>query len=240
MCERENDMTNPTWYPDELASAGQEHLDPGYVATYDRKAATDWTSELDLLRAYGLDATKTLVDLGAGTGLFAEAAAPFCKRVVAVDVSPAMVAIIRAHAGQSGLTNLESVQQGLLSYEHQGEPADFVYSRHVLHHLPDFWKVVALQRMAGMLKPGGVLRLRDLMYSFEPGEINQTIESWLSRAAASPDAGWTRVELETHVREEYSTFTWLLEAMIERCGFRIDRVDDTSSKIYAAYVCVKR
>ena len=95
------------------------------------------------------------------------------------------------------------------------------------------------RRMADMLKPGGVLRLRDLMYSFEPGEIDQTIEAWLSRAAATPDAGWTREELETHVREEYSTFTWLLEPMIERCGFRIDRVDDVESKIYAAYVCVK-
>ena len=172
--------------------------------------------------------------------MFAEAAAPFCKRVVAVDVSPAMATMIRAHAEETGLANLDVVQQGMLGYEHQGEPADFVYSRHVLHHLPDFWKVVALQRMAGMLKPGGVLRLRDMMYSFEPDDIDQTIEGWLSRAAATPDAGWTREELETHVREEYSTFTWLLEPMIERCGFRIDRVDDVESKIYAAYVCVKR
>ena len=232
-------MSNPTWYPDELASAGPEHLDTSYVATYDRKAQTDWTSELDLLRGYGLDETKTLVDLGAGTGLFAEAAAPFCKRVIAVDVSPAMVRMIRAHAEEAGLANLEVVQQGMLGYEHQGEPADFVYSRHVLHHLPEFWKVVALQRMADMLKPGGVLRLRDLVYSFEPSETNAVIEGWLGRAAATPDAGWTRPELETHVREEYSTFTWLLEPTLERCGFRIDRVDDVGSRIYAAYVCVK-
>jgi len=233
-------MTNPTWFPDELASVGPEHLDTSYVATYDRKASTDWMSELDLLRQYELDERKTLIDLGAGTGLFAEAAAPFCKRVIAVDVSPAMVAMIRAHADQAGLVNLDVVQQGMLGYEHQGDPADFVYSRHVLHHLPEFWKVVALQRMAGMLKPGGVLRLRDLVYSFEPSEANDVIEGWLGRAAATPDVGWTRPELETHVREEYSTFTWLLEPALERCGFRIERVDDVGSKTYAAYVCVKR
>ena len=28
-----------------------------------------------------------------------------------------------------------------------------VYCRNVLHHLPDFWKGVALQRIAGLLAP---------------------------------------------------------------------------------------
>lgn len=42
-----------------------------------------------------------------------------------------------------------------------------------------------------------------------------------------------------HLREEYSTFNWLLEPMLERCGFAIRRAEHSANRIYAAYVCVK-
>ena len=54
-----------------------------------------------------------------------------------------------------------------LTYDHAGPPADVVDSRHALHHLPDFWKAMALSRIAGMLRSGGVLRLWDVVYAFE-------------------------------------------------------------------------
>jgi len=60
------------------------------------------------------------------------------------------------------------VQAGFLSYEHEGNAADIVYSRNALHHLPDFWKAVALERIAGILKPDGTPRLRDLVFDFDP------------------------------------------------------------------------
>jgi len=127
------------WWLEELGHAGDEHLDAGYVAGYDRKAGTDPAADLDVLRAFGLDEVSTLVDLGAGTGALALAAAPRCRRVVAVDVSPAMVAALRANVERLGLRNVDCVRAGFLTYEHRGEPADFVYSRNALHHLPDFW-----------------------------------------------------------------------------------------------------
>ena len=232
-------MTTPSWYLDEVAHAGPEHLDDAYVATYDHKAGVEWAAEVARLRRLGLDETRTLVDLGAGTGGLAQAAAPLSRRVVAVDVSSAMLAILRDRADQLGLRNLECVHAGLLTYNHDGALADFVYSRHALHHLPDFWKVMALRRMAAMLAPGGVLLLRDLTYSCEPRETERTIETWLATAAAQPESGWTRAELEAHLREEYSTFSWLLEAMLERVGFTIQQVDYDESHIFADYVCVK-
>lgn len=235
----ESDLATPSWYPDELANAGPEHLDDTYVSGYDRKAGPEWTDDLALLRTLGLDADRTLIDLGAGTGMLAVAAAPLCKRVVAVDVSPAMLAVLSDRTKQLGPRNLEYVQQGLLSYEHQGELADFVFTRNTLHHLPDFWKVVALQRIAGILRPGGILRLRDLVFSFEPTETDDVIEAWLAGAAERSTEGWTRAELEVHLREEYSTFRWLLEPMLERTGFEIQRAEYSESGIFAAYVCVK-
>ncbi len=227
------------WLLDELAHAGDEHLDPAYVTTYDCKAAADPSDELARLRDAGLDETGTLVDLGAGTGTLALAAAPLCRRVVAVDVSPAMIAVLRARAQRLGLANVECVQRGFLTYEHHGEPAGFVYSRNALHQLPDFFKVLALRRVAAMLRPGGVLRLRDLVFSCDPGDAGRVIEAWLAGAAGRPEEGWTRAEYETHLREEHSTFTWLLEPMLERAGFQIRESSYSDSQVYAGYICVK-
>ena len=233
-------MNPPGWFFDEFAHAGDEHLDPEYVAAYDRKAGFDPAEDLALLHTLGLNESSVLVDMGAGTGSLALAAAPLCARVVAVDVSPTMLAVLRARAERSEVENIEIVQGGFLSYIHQGALADLAYSRHALHHLPDFWKAIALERMAAMLKPGGVLHLRDLIFSFEPGETETRIEAWLAGAAARTEDGWTRTELEIHLRTEYSPFSWLLEAMLERTGFQIQTVDRSASGIYAAYTCVKK
>jgi ubiquinone/menaquinone biosynthesis C-methylase UbiE len=234
-----NSRSEPRWYLDELAHAGPEHLDPAYVAGYDRKAGVDPAAELAHLRKFGLGERSTLVDLGAGTGVVALAAAPLCRRVVAVDVSSSMLAALRRKVEDRGLTNVECVQAGFLSYLHQGEAADFVYTRHALHQLPDFWKAIALQRIAAILRPGGVLRLRDLFLSCEPYEVDHVVEAWLAGAAQHPDEGWTRAELETHLREEYSTFTWLFELMLQRTGFEIHDAKYSDSRIYAEYTCIR-
>jgi ubiquinone/menaquinone biosynthesis C-methylase UbiE len=228
------------WLLDELAHAGPEHLDAGYVAGYDRKSGHDPAAELDVLRGLGLDQDATLIDLGAGTGRLALAAAPICRRVIAADVSTAMLDRLRVAADAAGVTNLELVRAGFLSYAHTGEPADFVYSRHALHQIPDVWKAVALTRIAGTLRPGGVLLLRDLIYTFDPAEFEERIEAWLAGAASTSADGWTRDELATHVRTEHSTFSWLLEPMLERAGFRIADASPTPyPSTYATYVCVK-
>jgi ubiquinone/menaquinone biosynthesis C-methylase UbiE len=229
----------PRWYLDELAHAGPEHLDPAYVAGYDRKARVEPTAEIARLRDLGLGQASTLVDLGAGTGTLALAAAPLCRRVVAVDVSPAMLGALRGEIHTRGLANVECVQAGFLSYAHSGAAADFVYSRHALHQIPDFWKVIALHRIAAMLRPGGVLRVRDLFLSCQVDEVDRVVEAWLQGAAERLDQGWTRAEFETHLREEYSTFTWLFEVMLQRAGFEIQDATYTDSRIYAEYTCIR-
>jgi hypothetical protein len=134
---------------------------------------------------------------------------------------------------------VECVHAGFLSYEHDGDPPQFMYTRNALHHLPDFWKGVALSRMAALLAPGGTLQVRDLVFSFDLTETEAGIEAWLRSAVDRPEDGSTREELETHLRDEYSTFTWLLEPMIERAGLEIAVADDRAAGVYANYVCVK-
>jgi SAM-dependent methyltransferase len=221
---------------DELALAGPEHVDPAAVAVYERKAGFDPDPDIALLRERGLDGESTVVDLGAGTGVFAFAAARVAARVMAVDISPAMVASLRSKA----VANVACVEAGFLTYEHVGEPAHFVYSRNALHHLPDFWKAIALSRISSILRPGGVLRLRDLVYSFDPQDAEVVLTDWIESGAASSSDGWTPAELRAHVRDEHSTFGWILEGMLGRAGFDLEDARYDESKIFGEYLAVKR
>lgn len=173
---------------------------------------------------------------GGDPGQLALAAARSFGRVVAVDVSPAMLGRLRTKLSDAGLGNVDVQSGGFLTYEHRGAKADVVYSRYALHHLPDFWKAVALERMHGFLVPGGVLRLWDVVYCFGPAEAGDRIEEWCATGSDTEEASWSRAELEEHVRDEHSTFSWLLEPMIERCGFRIEDAWHSPDRFFAKYI----
>jgi len=224
------------WLLEEIAHAGRENLDADHVAHYDEKEDADSDVEVALLRSLGLGSQSTVVDLGAGTGQFAIRVAGFCRRVVAVDVSSVMLRALQANASLAGIANIEIVHAGFLTYEHEGAPADFVYSRYALHHLPDFWKAVALTRIRQMLRPAGILRLWDVVYDFAPDEAEGRIEAWCATGTVEGGAGWRRSELEEHVRDEGSTFTWLLEPIIRRSGFAILQATHSPDGIFARYV----
>ena len=42
------------WWRDEVAHAGAEHLDPDYVAGFDRKSPTDWSETIGRLSWLGM------------------------------------------------------------------------------------------------------------------------------------------------------------------------------------------
>ncbi|WP_018352723.1 class I SAM-dependent methyltransferase [Longispora albida] len=223
-----------SWLLDELAHAGPEHLDPEFVAGYDRKQGyPDPAPDIAEFQAHGLGPGSAVVDLAAGTGQFALAARKVFGHVTAVDVSPVMVEYLRAQ--DPGLT---AVRAGFLSYEPE-QVADGVYTRNALHQVPDFWKAIALHRIAGMLRPGGVLRVRDLIYDFTPGEAPAVFQRWFAGASKDPAAGYTAEDYIEHIRTEHSTFRWLFEPMLEAAGFEIVSVEYTM-RAFGAYTCLKR
>jgi ubiquinone/menaquinone biosynthesis C-methylase UbiE len=224
------------WMPDELAAAGRENLDAAHASEYDSKEDAKAEGERRLLQTLGMSPSSVVVDLGAGTGQFTLAAAPHCERMVAVDVSPVMIEVLREKAAAAGATNVEIVRSGFLTYQHQGQKADFVYSRFALHHLTDFWKVLALRNLRRTLHAGGVLRLWDVVYRFAPEDAEQRLQAWCETLPEKAVSGWIRADIEEHVRDEHSTFTWLLEAMMNRTGFRIERAEYSEDGIFASYV----
>jgi SAM-dependent methyltransferase len=221
---------------DEMAHAGPEHLDADFIGGYDRKQGhPDAAEDLAAFAARGLGADSRVVDLAAGTGQFAIAAAGRFGHVTAVDVSPVMLAELRRKA--AGTPNLDVVRAGFLSYTSEAA-VDGVYTRNALHQIPDFWKGIALTRIAGMLRPGGVLRLRDLAYDFQPGEAADIFGDWFAGAAGDPAAGYTAGDYAEHIRTEYSTYRWLLEPLLAAAGFEIVSAD-YERRLYCAYTCVK-
>jgi SAM-dependent methyltransferase len=133
----ENGLVTEPWMIDELAYAGPEHLDPAFVAGYDRKQGyPDPGEDLAIFEAHGLGRASAVLDLAAGSGQFALAAARRFGHVTAVDVSPAMNALLRERATAAGLANLDCVRAGFLSHDYPGPPVDGVYTRNALHQLP--------------------------------------------------------------------------------------------------------
>lgn len=230
-----------SWRLDEVRHAGREHFDEDHARRYDAKMDSDAADEVRLLQDRGyLQADSTVVEFGPGTGQFTLVVAEVCSRVVAVEVSPVMLTVLRKNLRRASAINVNVVEAGFLTYEHAGDPADLAYSRLALHHLPGFWQGMALSRIFGMLRPGGVFRLSDVVYNFDAAEAEERIEAWIAKVmAADVEAGWTRAELAEHIRDENSTYTWLLEPMIERAGFEILDAEYSDDGMQADYVCQK-
>jgi SAM-dependent methyltransferase len=149
-----------------------------------------------------------------------------------------MQAALRDRATRAGMANIECVQAGFLSYQHTGSPADAVFTRNALHQVPDFWKALTLDRIAQLLRPGGILRLHDLIFDFRPAEAEAVLGAWLDDAADDPARGYTRDDFAEHLRTEFSTFRWLLEPMLAAAGFRVVTAE-FDGRIYGAYTCIK-
>lgn len=224
------------WLIDELSYVGEEHLDEAYVRGYDHKAQFDPSDDIHHLRQLGLSRESTVIDFGSGTGTFAMAIAPYCQSVIAVDPSPAMNTLLQEARVKAGIENLSISHNGFLTYRHLADPVDFIYTRNALHHLPDFWKVLALSRMRLMLVPQGIIYIKDIIFDFNPDETKEKFDAWMSGAIDDASLGWTANELAEHVREEYSTFSWIFELMLQRTGFEIiDR--DYRRNVYGTYTC---
>ncbi len=231
-------LSPPPWAYDDRRQIGVDFEDKAAVAAYDRKQGTDHAAMEVLARHSGAGPGRMVIEFGCGTGAFARAAAKLGARVHAVDVSEAMLAFARSKAIEERLETIEFHHAGFLTYCHQAPPADLIVSRYALHHLPDHWKQMALLRMAEMLGVAGRLYLEDVIFSFEPKDFDREVAAWIERMAGNGSEGFTVEDFATHVREEHSTYLWILEGFLKRAGFRIlER--QVYDPIYASLLCGK-
>ncbi|MER3434228.1 MAG: SAM-dependent methyltransferase [Leptolyngbya sp. ERB_1_1] len=229
----------PDWYFSEYNMAGVDFEDAAQVEVFDLKQLSSTPEkEQALVSRLGISSEQTVIDLGAGTGTFAIQAALTGATIYAIDISQAMLTYAQNKAQKAGVTNIQFHQAGFLTYEHCGHLADLVVTKAALHILPDFWKMIAFLKVASMLKPGGRFFLRDVIFSFPPVEYETAINAWIKRAAKPEGEGWTKQDYEMHVREEHSTFAWIIEGMLKQAGFNIAQVNYISPML-AEYLCEK-
>ncbi|MGQ7295593.1 methyltransferase domain-containing protein [Quadrisphaera sp. KR29] len=167
------------------------HAEPVLASHRWRTAENSCGYLLDHLRP-GLD----LLDLGCGPGTItvdlAGRVAP--GRVVGLDAAPGVLAEAAALAERRGAA-VEWVTGDALALPFADATFDVVHAHQVLQHLPD--PVGALREAARVLRPGGLLAVRDVDYAAttwyppEPG-----LDAWLDlyqRVArgngGEPDAG---------------------------------------------------
>lgn len=230
----------PNWLFDESAQVGIDYTDENLVAEYDKhhEGFRDFDQEAKkIFAALNLSPDFTVLDIGCGTGGLTTRFARMCKHVYAVDISKSMIAQLAQKIKTQGLDNVTMVQSGFLTYQHQGDALDAIVANINLHHLPDFWKQIAVCRFFDLLKPGGKLFLADVVFNFDPRTYQKTIEDWVASMKENADQSMAD-ETVIHVREEFSTWEWIMKGMLERAGFRIDNSFEIMKHI-CAYICSK-
>lgn len=227
------------WFYDEYRYAGVDYTNPEQVAVYDQRHQRfrDYKKATEaILARLGLGAEHTVIDLGSGTGAFLVNAAPHLKRIYAVDVSLPMLDYARHKVEQAGLTNVSFHHGGFLTYQHTTEAVDAIISVAALHHLPDMWKGVALLRCYEMLKPGGQFYLYDIVFPFAK-DYAAPLQGWIDDFVAKVGPEFAP-EVETHIRDEFSTYDWVMEGLLRRAGFSIQSAEYNDG-FGATYLCKK-
>ena len=159
----------------------RSNVDPDEIAKFERLAARWWdpTSEfrplheinplrLDWITARAPLAGKTVVDVGCGGGILAEAMATRGARVTGIDLGEAPLAVARLHLKESGQqVDYRKIAAEDLALEQPGG-FDIVTCMEMLEHVPDPASTVAA--CAQLVKPGG-----QVFFS----TLNRNPKSWL-------------------------------------------------------------
>lgn len=140
----------------------------------------------------------TVMDFGAGTGLLTGHVAPRVERVVAVDISAAMLEKLAAKPELAGKVKVAC--QDILE-EPLTERVDRIVSAMALHHVEDTQAL--LVAFHAHLKPGGQVALADLDKedgSFHPPGVDGVFHHGFDRASMQKmleEAGFEQVKATT-------------------------------------------
>src|SRR5579871_1572057 len=196
-------------------------LDSAVASIYDRHDDSDLRARA-ALAMLGVEKGWRVADIGCGNGVLACEAALMGAEVDAIDISPAMLALAEISARDRKVA-IRTQSAGLLSFAYQPNSYDLIVSEFTLHHLPNFWKAVAMSRIFAALKPGANFYLRDIVFVSMPDGSERDVVEWAEFNIKNHD--FERGSVVTHMRDEYSTFGWVIERMLTEVGSSLVSAD---------------
>ena len=205
------------------------------LSAHSRRGAADSAAYLLAHLRAGMD----LLDVGCGpasiTADLAERVAP--GRVVALDAAAGALEAARATLRERGLSEQVELTCGdIMALPFEDASFDVVHAHQVLQHLAD--PVGALAEMRRVTRPGGIVAVRDAVYSAmtwfpEPAGMEQWRSVYMATARANggePDAGsrllsWAREAGFTDASASASTWcyatpadrAWQSQTWAQRC-----------------------
>lgn len=205
------------------------------LSAHSRRGAADSAAYLLAHLRAGMD----LLDVGCGpasiTADLAERVAP--GRVVALDAAAGALEAARATLRERGLSEQVEVTSGdVMALPFEDASFDVVHAHQVLQHLAD--PVGALAEMRRITRPGGIVAVRDAVYSAmtwfpEPAGMEQWRSVYMATARANggePDAGsrllsWARAAGFADASASASTWcyatpadrAWQSQTWAQRC-----------------------
>lgn len=166
-----------------------------HAGSWERHAVDGLESVIDAVVARSGPAPHgVVVDVGSGGGAVALRLAPQADRVVAVDVSEAMLDTLQERAAASGMDHVEARCEPIEALDLPPASVDLVVSNYALHHLLDRDKQRFVTKAAEWLRPGGRLVIGDMMIGrgLEP-EDRKILASKARLLLARGPGGWWRV-----------------------------------------------
>jgi putative AdoMet-dependent methyltransferase len=229
----------PGWYYDEFKQIGVNYTDLEEVQAYDLRMQKlrDTEHEANRIRELlKIKNTDLILEIGTGTGELALRFSAYCRKVVAIDISKTMISFAKMKAESQKKTNIHFFNAGFLTYKNYDDPFDVIVSQLALHHLPDYWKMIALKRVYGMLKEGGKFYLRDVVFPSLVRNYDSYFDEIITDLKIS-SGDEIAEEMEIHIREEFSTLDWIMEGLLKSTGFCIESVE--CDGFMAGYICKK-
>ena len=120
----------------------------------DPKPLRDYMDKWDgekFIESMSLDKTKSVLEIGVGTGRIAIKVAPLCRKFVGIDVSPKT--ILRAEENLCLNHNVELICDDFMSFVF-ADQFDVIYSSLTFMHIED--KVRAIEKISSLLSRDGM------------------------------------------------------------------------------------
>ncbi len=160
-----NSSSNSNTYFAQVADQWDE-IRAGYFTEHMRDAA---------IAKANLPPNATVADVGTGTGFIARGLVERASQVIGFDASPDMLAVARRNL--AAFDNVEFREAAGDQLRVSDDTFDGVFANMYLHHAPDPAK--AIEELARVLKPNGVLCITDLDTHDHEWQREQMADLWL-------------------------------------------------------------